>query len=105
MSEGKPGKLWGGRFGADLDPTLHRFTASLPFDRRLVRYDLVGSLAHARMLAESGILTGDDARAVLEGLAGILRDVEVLASGDPRKIVRRARNKVLGRWMGRLFRL
>ncbi|MCS7236343.1 MAG: hypothetical protein RMM30_10285 [Armatimonadota bacterium] len=38
-------------------------------------------------------------------LARVLRDVEVLASGDPRKIVRRARNKVLGRWMGRLFRL
>jgi argininosuccinate lyase len=76
MSDGKPGKLWGSRFGADLDPALHRFTASFPFDRRLVRHDLVGSLAHARMLAEAGILTGDDARAVLEGLAGILRDVE-----------------------------
>jgi argininosuccinate lyase len=77
MSEGqKPEKLWGGRFGAELDPTLHRFTASFPFDRRLVRHDLLGSLAHARMLAEAGILGRDEARAVLSGLEGMLREVE-----------------------------
>jgi hypothetical protein len=38
-------------------------------------------------------------------LARLLRDVEVLSSGDPRRIARRVRNKVLGRWMGRVFRL
>ncbi len=79
-----PGKLWGGRFAEELDPVLHRFTASFPFDRRLVRADLVGSLAHARMLAEVGILGREEAQAVLLGLAGILRDVEegrLVASG------------------------
>ncbi|MFN3285248.1 MAG: argininosuccinate lyase [bacterium] len=102
MSDGKPGKLWGGRFGADLDPALHRFTASFPFDRRLVRHDLVGSLAHARMLAESGILTGDDARAVLEGLAGILRDVEEgrLAAEGPEEDVHTWIERVLRERVG-----
>ncbi len=76
MEEHRPARLWGGRFRAELDPTLHRFTASFPFDRRLARHDLVGSLAHARMLAEAGILAAEDARGVLLGLAGILRDVE-----------------------------
>lgn len=74
--EHRPGKLWGGRFKAELDPRLHRFTASFPFDRRLVRHDLVGSLAHARMLAEVGVLSREEAHAVLSGLAGMLRDVE-----------------------------
>jgi len=68
--------LWGGRFRSGLHPAIHEFTNSLPFDRRLVRHDLVGSLAHARTLAETGVLEGDDARAVLEGLSGLLEDVE-----------------------------
>lgn len=77
MSEEKrPDKLWGGRFGAALNPSLHRFTASFPFDRRLVNHDLIGSLAHARMLAEVGILGRDEARAVLSGLGSMLQDVE-----------------------------
>lgn len=38
-------------------------------------------------------------------LARLLRDVEVYSSGNPRRIARRLRNKVLGRWMGRLFRI
>lgn len=68
--------LWGGRFGASVHPTIDAFTNSLPFDRRLVRHDLVGSLAHARGLLEAGVLEAGDARAVLEGLSGILREVE-----------------------------
>lgn len=38
-------------------------------------------------------------------LARLLRDVEVVSSGDPRRIARRLRNELLGRWIGRLFRL
>lgn len=68
--------LWGGRFRSGLHPAIHDFTNSLPFDRRLVRHDLVGSLAHARTLAETGVLEGDDARAVLRGLSALLEDVE-----------------------------
>jgi argininosuccinate lyase len=68
--------VWGGRYAARLDPAIHAFTNSLPFDRRLVRQDLLGSLAHVRMLLETGVLTPEDAGAVLDGLSELLRDVE-----------------------------
>ncbi|HMA17917.1 MAG TPA: argininosuccinate lyase, partial [Thermoanaerobaculia bacterium] len=71
-----PQKLWGGRFEGDLDPEIQRFTASFPVDRRLARYDLIGSLAHARMLRETGILSPEDAAAILSGLSSMLWDVE-----------------------------
>ncbi len=71
-----PPKLWGGRFAGTVDPAIHRFTASLPFDRRLVRHDLVGSLAHARMLRETGALDEPAADAILAGLSEILAEVE-----------------------------
>ncbi len=71
-----PRKLWGGRFAGTVDPEIHRFTASLPFDRRLVRHDLVGSLAHARMLRDTGVLPASDADAILSGLSTLLADVE-----------------------------
>lgn len=69
-------KLWGGRFAGAVDPAIHRFTASLPFDRRLVRQDLIGSLAHARMLGETGVLEPAAARAILAGLGALLAEVE-----------------------------
>lgn len=69
-------RLWGGRFAGRVDPEIHRFTASLPFDRRLAPHDLLGSLAHARMLWETGILEPADARAILAGLSGMLTDLE-----------------------------
>lgn len=75
--------LWGGRFRSGLHPAIHEFTNSLPFDRRLARHDLVGSLAHARTLAETGVLDGEDARAVLRGLSGLLDDVEAGEVGVP----------------------
>lgn len=71
-----PRKLWGGRFAGNVDPEIHRFTASLPFDRRLVRHDLVGSLAHARMLRDTHVLPASDADLLLSGLSTLLVDVE-----------------------------
>jgi len=71
-----PRRLWGGRFAGEVDPEIHRFTASLPFDRRLVRHDLVGSLAHARMLRETGVVLPPDADAILSGLSTLLAEVE-----------------------------
>jgi argininosuccinate lyase len=71
-----PAKLWGGRFDGALDPEIHRFTSSFSFDRRLARHDLLGSLAHARMLRETGILTAEQAAAILAGLSALLADVE-----------------------------
>jgi argininosuccinate lyase len=80
-----PRKLWGGRFEGDLDPEVQRFTSSFPFDRRLARHDLVGSLAHARMLRETGIVSPEDGAAILTGLSALLWDVEdgrVSVEGD-----------------------
>jgi argininosuccinate lyase len=71
-----PTKLWGGRFEGALDPEIHRFTSSFSFDRRLARHDILGSLAHARMLTETGILAPEDGAAILSGLSGLLADVE-----------------------------
>ena len=71
-----PRKVWGGRFEGETDPGLARFTSSFPFDRKLVRHDLVGSLAHARMLRETGVVPAQDASAILSSLSAILRDVE-----------------------------
>jgi argininosuccinate lyase len=69
-------KLWGGRFQRGVDPRIDRFTSALGFDRRLLRHDLVASLAHARMLYERSVLGRDDARAVLEGLSALLAEAE-----------------------------
>ena len=69
-------KLWGGRFQSAVDAGIHRYTAALSFDRRLARHDLIGSLAHARMLLEQGVLERADGVAVLEGLAALLTDLE-----------------------------
>lgn len=71
-----PAKLWGGRFEGALDPEIHRFTSSFSFDRRLARHDLLGSLAHARMLRDAGILLPEEGAAILAGLSALLADVE-----------------------------
>lgn len=76
MSEGERGRLWGGRFAGAVDPEIDRFTVSLPFDERLARWDLVGSLAHARMLFEQGIVDRESSSLILEGLSGILAALE-----------------------------
>ena len=81
MTEGPEGRapgdaLWGGRFAVPVHPAILEFTNSLPFDRRLVRHDLLASLAHARMLRETEILSTADSDLILSGLSEILRDVE-----------------------------
>jgi len=68
--------LWGGRFATPLDGGIHAFTNSLPFDRRLVRHDLAASLAHVRMLLETGVLSRAEAGPILEGLSRMLSEVE-----------------------------
>lgn len=72
----RPATLWEGRFTSRVDPAIHDFTNSLPFDRRLVRHDLVGSLAHARMLMETGILRPEHAAPILRTLSEMLDEVE-----------------------------
>lgn len=77
--------MWGGRFRSGLHPLIRGFTGSLPFDRRLLRHDLVASLAHVRMLGDAGVLEGPEAREILAGLSSMLAEVEageLEASGD-----------------------
>jgi argininosuccinate lyase len=73
---GAPPKPWGGRFREDTDPTVERFSASIHFDQALARYDMRLSLAHARMLRKTGLLSAGDEAALLSGLERIAGEVE-----------------------------
>ncbi len=69
-------KPWGGRFSEATDAFVERFTASVQFDQRLYRHDIQGSIAHASMLAKTGVLSTEEKRAIIGGLTDILRDIE-----------------------------
>ncbi len=69
-------KLWGGRFTKETNELVHNFNESLSFDQKFYRQDIQGSTAHVKMLARQGILTKEDEAAILQGLAGILADLE-----------------------------
>jgi argininosuccinate lyase len=65
------GRLWGGRFAGGPSPELEALSRSTHFDWRLVPYDLAGSRAHANALHAAGLLTDDDHRTLLDGLAAL----------------------------------
>ena len=69
-------QLWGGRFTKETDKLVYNFNASIDFDRKFYRQDMEGSIAHARMLASIGILTEEELKQIIEGIEGILHDVE-----------------------------
>lgn len=76
MSENdQPEKLWGGRFTEATDAFVEDFTASVDFDQRLAKYDIQGSMAHARMLEQVGILTSEENSAIIDGLEAIGKDI------------------------------
>src|SRR5436190_5444632 len=70
------GKLWGGRFGETTDRAVARFTASVDVDRRLYHHDILGSVAHVRMLAQVGVLTTKERDQIVQGLEQIESDIE-----------------------------
>ncbi len=74
MAESK--KPWAGRFKEATAESVEKFTCSLHYDSRLYRYDIEGSVAHATMLADSGIISRKDAVAIIRGLKSILSDME-----------------------------
>lgn len=76
MSDKNSNQQWGGRFSEGVDTFVARFTASIGFDQRLYQHDISGSIAHARMLHQSGILTDDELQVIQDGLKGILEDIE-----------------------------
>ena len=76
MSQETPKALWGGRFSESTDAFVQAFTASVGFDQRMAREDIKGSIAHASMLAEQGILTSDDCQTIIEGLRQIESEIQ-----------------------------
>src|SRR5690349_24142341 len=61
-------RMWGGRFSSGPDAVMEEINASIGFDHRLYRQDIAGSIAHATMLAEAGILTAEDRDQIIAGL-------------------------------------
>lgn len=69
-------KMWAGRFTKPSDKLADDFNSSLPFDCRMYRQDIQGSMAHAAMLGAQGIITKSDADTIINGLDGILKDLD-----------------------------
>jgi argininosuccinate lyase len=69
-------KPWGGRFIESTDAFVEAFTASVQFDQRLYRYDILGSRAHARMLQKVGVVSNTELDSILSGLEQIEQDIE-----------------------------
>jgi argininosuccinate lyase len=68
-------KTWGGRFAGPTDDRVERFTESISVDRHLYRQDIAASQAHARMLAEVGLLTPDEAERIITTLNAIAAEI------------------------------
>ena len=68
-------KLWAGRTEADTAQLADDFNSSIAFDSRMAKQDITGSMAHAAMLGARGIITGQDAAQLIDGLQGILDDL------------------------------
>ncbi len=69
-------KPWEGRFGGKTHRSVEEFTSSIDVDRRLYAHDIDGSIAHARMLAATGIISEEECSQLLEGLGKIRREIE-----------------------------
>jgi len=68
-------KLWDGRFSEKTDRTVEAFSASIDVDRRLHVYDIQGSVAHCRTLARAGVISAEEAEAIIEGLGAVEREI------------------------------
>ena len=69
-------RMWGGRFASGPDAIMEEINASIDFDKRLYAQDIAGSIAHATMLAEAGILTPADRDAIIAGLEQVKGEIE-----------------------------
>ncbi|KAF0145863.1 MAG: argininosuccinate lyase [Nitrospirae bacterium] len=69
-------KPWAGRFAGKTSKIVEAFTESISFDKRLWRYDIEGSIAHARMLGRQGIIPHKDSSKIISGLKSISREIE-----------------------------
>ena len=69
-------KLWGGRFTKETNELVNNFNASISFDQKFYKQDIEGSIAHATMLGKQGIIPESESEQIVEGLKGILADIE-----------------------------
>ena len=69
-------KLWAGRLDGQIDSRVNDLNASIAFDCRMARQDIIGSMAHAAMLGKVGVISAQDAKQIADGLAGILADLQ-----------------------------
>ncbi|PKQ29785.1 MAG: argininosuccinate lyase [Actinobacteria bacterium HGW-Actinobacteria-10] len=101
-------KPWGGRFERSPGRFLDEFGASLHVDKRMWAHDIKGSIAHARMLAETGVISSADADAIEAGLSEIYREIRDgkfewhIADEDVHMAIERALTERIGPAGGRL---
>jgi argininosuccinate lyase len=102
MSERDRRPLWGGRFASSPAEAFERLNASIPFDIRLAPYDVEGSVAHARMLGETGIVAREESEELVQGLNAVLKEVEsgrfswTLSDEDVHTAVERRLREIVG---------
>ena len=100
--------LWGGRFSGKLDPAAWVLNASLPFDKRLAKQDVQGSIAWAGALAKTGILTDEEAKSIITGLQTVGAEFEngsfvfVEADEDIHTATERRLGELIGPLAGKL---
>ncbi len=75
----KTNVTWGGRFTESTDAFVEKFNASVDFDQRMYNQDIDGSIAHAKMLHNVGVLSEQDRDAIIDGLEAIRSEI---AAGD-----------------------
>ncbi len=68
--------MWAGRFTKEIDETVNAFNSSIAFDGRMYKHDIQGSIAHATMLGDCGIISEEDSLTIIKGLKEILADIE-----------------------------
>ncbi|HLU02904.1 MAG TPA: lyase family protein, partial [Advenella sp.] len=72
----KKAEAWSARFSEPVSELVKRYTASVDFDKRLARFDIQGSLAHATMLATTGVISAEDLAAIDKGMQQILQEID-----------------------------
>jgi len=101
-------KLWGGRFNRSTSELVDELNASIGFDRRFARHDILGSIAHARMLARQGVIGDGDAAAIEAGLRQIADEIAAgrhefrQSDEDIHMSVERRLREIIGEPAGRL---
>ncbi|MCS4533710.1 argininosuccinate lyase [Neisseria montereyensis] len=69
-------KTWSGRFNEPVSELVKKYTGSIDFDKRLAKWDIQGSLAHAQMLQQAGVLSAEDLSAIRQGMADIISEID-----------------------------